>query len=252
MGKLTTILKKLIFVWGLISLGFVLFAAISLTISTMKGKKFIEEERNKIYEKSFDQIKLQVKKEIEKTSEQLLVTITKSDKPLISNYRLPTEQYRLNSLDVNDSKVIPMNENDYRVILYSVVYECDAEVAYYIWFLKLKNQMNLVQVIDISDMHKIEGKETIVFGNKIIGLPSYDNFKYEHFVVPIEISIGDSIKTIPMLNKKSIDMMKSVFEKEAQKRIEMLTKSSNSEVLKEYRDSIRKFNEAITEKVIPY
>jgi hypothetical protein len=107
-------------------------------------------------------------------------------------------------------------------------------------------------VIDISDMHKIEGKETKVFGNKIIGLPSYDNFKYEHFVVPIEISIGDSIKTIPMLNKKSIDMMKSVFEKEAQKRIEMLTKSSNSEVLKEYRDSIRRFNEAITEKVIPY
>jgi hypothetical protein len=252
MGKFTTISKKLIFIWGLISLGFVLFAAISLTISAIKGQRFIEEERNKLYEKSFGQIKLQVKKEIEKTSEQLLVAITKSDRPLISNYLLPTEQYRLSSLDVNDSEVIPVNENEYRVILYSVVYECDTEAAHYIWCLKVKTQMNLVQVIELSDMHRVDGQERMVFGNKIICLPSHDNFKYEEFVVPIKISISDSIKITPMLNKKSAEMMKSAFQKEAQKRIEMLRKSKNNEMLEEYRDSIQKFNEAITEKVIPY
>ncbi len=252
MSKFKTISKTLIFVWGLISLGFVLFAAISLTISTMKGKKVLEEARTKIYEKSFGEIKLQVKKEIEKASEQLLVTITKSDKPLITNYRLPTDQYRLSSLDLNDSKVIPVNGNEYRVILYSVVYECDAEAAHYIWCLKLGTHMNLVEVIELSDMHKIDGKETIVFGNKIIGLPSYDNFKYEQFVVPIEISISDSIKTTPMLNKKSADMITSVFQKEAQKRIEILTERANNEMLEEYKGSMRKFNEAMAEKVIPY
>jgi uncharacterized membrane protein len=58
MSKFTSISKKLIFVWGLISLAFVLFAAISLTISTIKGNRFVEQERNKIYEKNFGEIKL--------------------------------------------------------------------------------------------------------------------------------------------------------------------------------------------------
>jgi hypothetical protein len=252
MSKFTSISKKLIFVWGLISLAFVLFAAISLTISTIKGNRFVEQERNKIYEKNFGEIKLQVKKEIRKTSEQLLVTITKSGKPLIIDYCLPTDQYRLSPLDVNDSELIPVKGNMYRVILYSVVYECDAEAAHYIWCLKLTTDMSLVKVIELSDMHKIDGKEAIVFGNKIMGLPSFDNFKYEQFVVPIEITISDSIKATPMLNKKSADMIKSVFQKEAQKRIDILRERANNEMLEEYKGSVEKFDEAMAQKVIPY
>ena len=251
MGKLCTYFKKIIFVWGVISLAFALFVIISLTISTMVSRKVVEQEQDDKYEKSFNDIRLSVVRKYDQAN-NFFVSVTRAGKPLISDYSLPIKKYDLDWLRITDASVIPVNDNEYRIILYSAVYDCDQESAHYIWLLKLNKQMHLVQMIKMSEMHRIEGSEVLIFGDKIISLPSFADFKYEHVVIPIEIKISDAIKTAPMLNRKGMDMIKSYFEKEVQKRKHKLARSSDTAMLELYKKAAREFDEAISERVIPY
>jgi hypothetical protein len=107
-------------------------------------------------------------------------------------------------------------------------------------------------MIEMSDMHRIEGSEILIFGNRIISLPSFADFKYQHVIIPIEIRISDTIYTAPMLNRKSIDMMKSYFRNEAQRRKDMLAGSSDTAMVERYKKAAKEFDEALSERVIPY
>jgi hypothetical protein len=222
-----------------------------LSISTIVSRKVVEQEQDDKYEKTFNDIRLSVIRKHDQTNNSL-VSVTRADKPLITDYSLPIKQYDLNGLTIRDAAVIPANENEYRIILYSAVYDCDQESAHYIWLLKLHKQMHLSQMIQMSDMHRIEGNEILIFGNKIIGLPSFADFKYEQVLVPVEIKIGDAIKTAPMLNRKSMVMMRNYFEKEMQKRKNKLVGSSDTATLELCNKASREFDEAISERVIPY
>lgn len=251
MGTFWTYLKKIIFIWGVISLAFALFLIISLGISTLVGRKVVEQEQDDKYEKSFNDIRLTVLRKYDQTN-SFLVSLTRANKPLISDYSLPIKKYDLDWLKITDASVIPVNENEYRIILYSAVYDCDQESAHYIWLLKLHKQMDLVEMIEMSDMHRIEGNEILIFGNRIISLPSFADFKYEHVIIPIEIKISDTIYTAPMLNRKGIDMMKSYFKNEVQKRKDMLAGASDTAMVERYTKAAKEFDEAISERVIPY
>jgi len=251
MKRFWTYFKKAVLVWGIISLAFALFAIISLTRLWWVSHKAVEQQQDDKYEKTFGDIKLSVIRKHDQTN-HFLVSVTEADKPLISDYSLPIKHYDLDYLTIKDASVIPVNENGYRIILYSAVYDCDQESGNHIWLLKLDKQMHLVQVVQMSDIHRIEGSEIIIFGNKIIGLPSFADFKYEQVVVPIEIKIGSAIQTTPMLNRKSVDMMKGYFEMEMQKRKDKLAGSSDTATLELCKKASKEFNEAISERVIPY
>lgn len=251
MGIFWTYTKKIIFVWGIVSLAFALFVIISLTRLWWVSHKIVEQEQDDKYKKTFNDIKLCVIRKYDQTN-HFLVSATKADKPLISDYSLPIKQYDLDYLTIKDASVIPINKNEYRIILYSAVYDCDQESAHFIWLLKLDKQMHLVQMIQMSDMHRIEGSEILIFGNKIIGLPSFGDLKYEQVLVPVAIKIGDAIKTVPMLDRKSMVMMKNFFEKEMQKRKNKLAGSSDTATLELCKKAAREFDEAISERAIPY
>jgi hypothetical protein len=55
-----------------------------------------------------------------------------------------------------------------------------------------------------------------------------------------------------MLNRKAIDMMKSYFKNEVQKRKDMLAGPSGTAMVERYTKAAKKFDEAISERVIPY
>lgn len=251
MEKFWTYSKKALFLWGIISLAFALFVIISLARLWWVSHKVVEQEQDDKYEKTVNDIRLSVIRKHDQTN-NFLVSVTKAGKPLISDYSLPIKQYDLNGLTIRDASLIPVNGNEYRIILYSAVYDCDQESAHYIWLLKLDKQMHLVQMIQMSDMHRIEGSEILIFGNKIIGLPCFADFKYEQVLVPVEIKISDTIKTAPMLNQRSMGMMKNYFEKEMQKRKNKLAGSSDTATLKLCKKASREFDDAISERVIPY
>jgi hypothetical protein len=251
MKKFWTYFKKAIFVWGITSLVIALFLTILLARLWWVSHKAGEQEQDVKYEKTLNDIKLSVIRKNDQTN-RFLVSVTKADKPLITDYLLPVKQYDLDYLTIKDVSIIPVSENEYRIVLYSTLYECDQELANYIWLLKLKEHMKLVQMIQMSDTHRIEGSEIIIFGNKIIDLPAAADFGYEKIVIPIEIKIGHSIKMTPMLGRKSMDMMKSYFKREILKRKDKLAGSPDTATKELYEKALREFDETISERVIPY
>jgi hypothetical protein len=251
MKKFWTYFKKIVLVWGFISLAFVLFAAISLTISGLVQHKAAKQEQNEGFEKTFNDIKLKVTRKYDKTS-SFFVSVSRANKPLIVNYLLPTKQYDLDWIEITDANVIPVKDNVYRIILYSAVYDCDQESGHFVWLLKFDNQMKFIKMISFSDIHKIAGNEPFLFGNKIINLPASADFKYEQIVVPIEVRISDEIRTLPMLNQQSIEMMKRHYNKEIDERMAKLSKSSDAAMLKQYKKAAGEFKEVLSDKIIPY
>jgi hypothetical protein len=251
MGKFTNILKKILVVWGAISLSFILILIIWAFITSRTGNRAVEKEKDIVYEKKSEGIKLTVTRKMGKQAGEVLVSLTKGERALVSNYQLPVKKYSTEWLQIRDSKIIPVSENEYRVILYSTA-ESDDESTDYLWFLKYNNQMNVVQVIDMEGMHKIDDQDTIFLGNKHIYLPYAKGFDHGHFVIPIEVRVGDTIRISPLLSQNGIELLKKVFDKEAQKRMEKFRKEEKNEMLKINEKSLKKFSEAIVEKSIPY
>ena len=251
MTKLWTYFKKVVLVWGFISLAFFLLAVISLTISTFAGKKIAQVEQEEGFHKDFNDIKLKVTRNYDETS-SYFVNISKGSSSLITDYRIPTEKYDLDWFEVTDASIVPVKENEYRVILYSAIYDCDQESGHFVWLFKLNNQMQLVKMISLSDVHKVEGDDLMLFGNKIISLPSFTDFKYEQIVMPLEVGIGEAVRIAPMMNQRSIDIMRHYYGSELDRRIDKLTASSDGEMLKQYQKASAEFKEVLSEKTYPF
>jgi len=251
MTKFWTYFKKIVLVWGFISLAFFLFAVISLTVSSLLSQKIVDVEQDESFEKTANDVKLTVTRKYDKTN-SYFVSVTKANTPLTTNYLLPTKKYGLDWIRVTDASVVPVKENEYRIILFSAVYDCDQESGHYVWLLKLNNQMNFIKMINFSDIHKVEGNESLLFGNKIISLPSFTDFEYEQIVVPVELGISDTIRTEPMLNQRSIDMIRHYYGKEIDKRTAKLMSATDTAVLDQYKKAADEFKEILSETNYPY
>jgi hypothetical protein len=236
-----------------VSFALVLFLAIYLMILLSSNRQTAKNYQRTAYEKSFGDLRLTVQDRSDKNQNAHLISISKSGKTLVSNYRLPIEKYDLRyPLQIKNSKLIPLKENGYRVILFSTFDECCEESTDYVWFFKLNDKLNLVHVVDLSELTKNEADKLSFFGYKYAKLPYFKDAAYKYFIIPIEVTVGESIKISPLLNKSGIDLIKMSYEIEAEKRMATLNKTQNVDMLKKYKTELAKFKDTITEKNIPY
>lgn len=253
MGKIQSTLKKAIFIWGIVSFVLVLFLAIFLMILLSSNRQTVEKYQKEAYAKHFGQLLLTVQDWSDENQNAHLISISKSGKTIVNNYRLPIEKYGLEfPIRIKDSKLISVKENEYRIILYSSYDECCEVSTDYVWFFKLNDKLNLVYVVDLSELTKNETNELSFFGYKYAKLPYFENAAYKYFIIPIEVTVGETIKISPLLNKSGMDLYKVAYEAEAEKRMATLNKIQNDEMLKKYETALIEFKDAITEKNIPY
>ena len=253
MGKIKSSLKVLVFIWGLLSLAVVLFVTVTLTVKSLVNREPAEKEQEAAYEKRFDQILLTVQEKSEKNKNAQLISISKSGKSLVNNYRLPVEKYGMEfPVQIRDSILIAARENEYRVILYTASYECSEETSDYIWFFKLNDKLDLVHVVNLAELTKNGASGLSFFGYKHVSLPYFENAEFKHFIIPIEVEVGDTIRISPLLNKSGMDLLKVAYETEAEKRITILNRKQNVKMLEEYKTALIAFKDATTEKIIPY
>lgn len=253
MGKIKSILKTLIFVWGIATLALVLFITITLSIKSVINRKTVENSQKEAYEKRFDQIVLTVRETTDKNKATQLISISKSGKPLVRDYRLPVEKYGLEyPVQIKDSLVISTNENEFRVMLFTTFHECAEESTDYVWFFKKNDKLNLIHVVDLSELTRSETNMTSFFGYKHVNLPYFEKAEFKHWIVPIEVNVGENIRTSPLLNKVGISLLKTAYQTEAQKRMAILSKTQNVEMLGKYKSALAKFEDAVTDQSIPY
>ena len=251
MNKFLKILKIVVLVWGAISLTLIVSLVIWGLIVSRPGHRTSEKPQDTVYEKQLDEMNVKVVQKISDNSDDVLVSLTRAGRPIVSNYHLPVKKYHIEYPRFHDAAILFGNERDYRLVLYSSD-DYEDESTDQVWVLKGNNRMELVEMVEMGGMHKIDGDETILLGNKHVALPYYGDFAYVRFVIPVEVRIGNAITVSPLVNQNGVELMKQVFDREAQKRLEKLRKSPDADMLKRHEDAMRKFSEVIAEKNISY
>src|SRR5574341_1005317 len=195
MAKFWKVIKIIIFSWGALSLSLFLVGLFSMLYSKVFTESKHHDEAKSVEEVVLDRqdgaLKLVVKHRVAEGASAYLITITKDNKPIVQNYRLPVEKYHLEDVSFYDAALIPVRENEYRVILFSA-YEGDEGGASdsHIWFMKMTDTVNVREVIRLSDLHKKDANGLVILGNRYFIMPYQTPFRSEAFVVPIMVRVG--------------------------------------------------------------
>lgn len=256
MQKLWKVTKIVVFSWGALTLALIIYALLSSFVAPVfKSHKHQEKAaavEEVIFEKQYDEHKLVVKRKETEGPDAYLVSLSKGNKNIIQNYRLPTQKYHLEFVRFYDASLVPGRDNEYRIILYSASEEGECNTDSQIWFLKMTDKMNIREVITLSDVHEKTSGGLVILGNKSFSLPYQDGFHYAPFVVPVRVTVGDSIAVSPLLSPAGIDALHTALEQEIKARMEKPSKNKEEKLGEQYHQVSREFEEALSDKVISY
>ncbi len=247
MGKFWKYFKLVVLVWGFIWLGIVLFivATILLQSFTNRQEAKLEAQIDTSFKKTIGEISLVVK-EGKEDSSRLYLTISKRGKLLVTDYELPTEQLAEGWANVDDARIYLIGNDGYSIILF-LESESDHDYSHkYILQFSLNEKIEFDRLVDLAIPHKIPGDESLLFGNRIIDLPSFENESFETVDIPVLVKIGSTIKVCPMLNQRNLALQRRHYGKVIQHRIDLLSKSKDAELQKQYRLIEKEFDEIST------
>lgn len=256
MAKFWKVLKVIIFSVGALTLALIAYGLITTFVtplfkSTKHGKAAAPAEEV-VFEKKTGGMKLLLKRRETEGPDAYSLTLTKEGAPVFQNYRLPTGKYHLEYVRFYDASVIPVRDNDCRIILYSVFADDEGESESHIWFLKAAGAVTVREVLSLSDLHATEPDGLTILGNKRFGLPYQDDFRSEAFVVPVMVRVGNSISVSPLLSPAGADALHSALEQEIKARLNNPSKNSEENIGDQYQKARKDMNEALSEKVIAY
>lgn len=164
MAKFWKVFKVIVFVWGAFTLALILYGLISmLVISLFKGHRNQAAQapaEEVMFEKKDGGLALVVKrKETPEGPDAYLITLSRDHKPVVQNYRLPTQKFHLDFVRVYDASIVPGRKNEIRLVLYSNSDEGEGDTDSQIWFLKMTDTMNVREVITLSGVHTSEDSQ---------------------------------------------------------------------------------------------
>jgi hypothetical protein len=247
MEKFWKYFKLVILVWGFICLGIVLFIVVILMLQSFTNRQEAKQEAqiDTSFKKTIGDISL-IAREGKEDSSRLYLTITKRGKPLVTDYELPTEQLKESWSNVGDARIYSTGNGGYSIILF-LESESDHDYSHkYILQFSLNEKMEFDRLVDLAIPHKIPGDESLLFGNRVINLPSFENEGFETIDIPVLVKIGTTIKVCPMLNQRNLELQKRHYGKVIQHRIDLLSKSKDAELQKQYLMIEKEFDEIST------
>ncbi len=260
MAKLWKVLKVIIFGVGALTLALLLYGLIQTFVFPLFRSHAHQDREAKtpseevVFEKKDGGLKLLVKrKETTDGPDAYLITLTKGGAQIVQNYRLPTGKYHLEGVSFYDAALIPIRENEYRIVLFSSYEEEEGGSDSYVWFLKMTDAMDVREVMQLSDVHRSESNGLVILGNKYFYMPYQKLFRSELFVVPLMARVGDSIRVSPLLSPEGAETLHTAFEQEIKARIASPSDGGKEEKRGEQYQKVRKeMDEALSERTISY
>jgi hypothetical protein len=258
MAKFWKVFKVIVFVWGALTLALIVYGLITTFVMPLfKGHSNQAAQapaEEVMFEKKDGGLTLVVKrKETPEGPDAYLITLSRDNKPVVQNYRLPTQKYHLDFVRVYDASIVPGRENEIRLVLYSNSDEGEGNSDSQLWFLKVTDAMSVREVITLSDVHTSEDtRGMMVLGNKRFGIPFQEGFQSEPFVVPVMVRAGDSISISPLLSSAGADALHTALEQEIKARMAKLSKDKEEKHGEQYQKIRKEMDEALSEKVIAY
>lgn len=253
MKKIWTYFKNTVLVWGFVSLGFLAYAATSIWIQNSSsnraaGEAQAQETSEPVLDQAFGDLQLKVTRKSDTTG-GLLVSVSKANEPLVTDYNLPTAENGLDWVGITNAKVIPVAGHGYRIVLYSGDGD---ESGGQIWLLKWDGQMRLVKLIQLASRQQLDDKGLLLFGNATIVLPQSSGFPYESIAMPLQVSIGEVVRIAPMLNQQGLDTFRAYFDQKIAERTAKLTEPADAALLAQYKKAKLEFSELVSAQVLPY
>lgn len=255
MQKFWKYFKVSVLIWGFISLAFVVFVAgwilVENNFRTAAQQPQEAGQIEPVLDKTFGELQLKITQTSGKTN-AFRLSLVKAGKPLLTDYQLPLGDDGQDWVSISDAKVIPLAGGAYRIMLYSNYGESEDSEGQ-IWLLKFDGQMRMVKLIQLADQHQLDDQETQLFGNVNIVLPAIgETDYYETIAVPTQISIGDEIRTTPMLDPQGLAMLRATYEKKIAARMAKLTGPDHAELLAQYKKAAAEFKTSLVPLVVQY
>ncbi len=82
--------------------------------------------------------------------------------------------------------------------------------------------------------------------------PYQEDFRYEPFVVPVMVRVGDSIRVSPLLSPAGADALYAALEQEIKARMKKPSKNKEENLSGQYQQANNALSEALSEKAINY
>lgn len=246
--------KKAVLVWGFIWLAIVLVVGTWIFIESLPRHQSLDkldQKKDDGFKKAAGDMELTAVHD-EADSERVLISLSRKSTPLITDYELPTKEFGLQWVDINEADVIPTGHGEYRIIVQGGSYDCDQESAHYIWVLDYRKEMRMVKMLTLFGMHKVAGRPDRLFATQIVQLPAFDDEKFEQIDVPIELEIGKVVKVRSMLGTQNNELMRLHFGKIMDERMNKLAKNDNKELLEKYKAASAELKEALGKTEILY
>ena len=259
MAKLWKALKVLIFSLGALTLALILYGLIvAFVVPLFKGHGHMQQASTEhaaevVFEKKEGVYKLVVKSKETDGSPVYLITVSKDNKPVVQSYRLPTQKYHLEYLNIYDASFVPLRGNDEGIVLFSAYADDEGGSDSHVWFLKASDgTTNVREVIELSNVNRSGIGGLTIVGNRRVVLPYHEGFHSEPFIIPVAVLVGDTISIAPLLNREGADMMFAMLKQKIKAREEKMPKDKGNELAEDYRKAGKEMNEALVERTVLY
>src|SRR5574341_1348745 len=207
-------MKNVVFLWGAISLGLIIIIMLYMMTSNIRHHNKLQEKTEEtLHEKTFGDVKLVIVGKYGNKDPEVVISVTRNNKQIISNYVLPTHENGFDYVRFFDSNVSPVEPGKYHIMLFTVADDCE-HPSNQVWFLSLDDQMKFIKVHDLFEMRRSESGEGSIIGNKHFRLPYVHGCNNRQYVVPAEVNAKGVITIANLLNDRGANLLRADFEKD--------------------------------------
>jgi hypothetical protein len=241
--KISAILKKAVFIWGIVSIGFVIvmgaWILVQLRLNSLRNDV---KEETKI--KKFGTVELKILGKYGKTPIDIYLSLADSGKMLLDNYHLPLlSELGITYVDIDSASIRTNPTGDVRIILFSRHDECDSETRY-LWFIKKTSAgVNVIKVLDLHDLRITEPGKDIFWGCSDFTLEYVKDMSFEPYTLPVEVRVDDKIHVTPLLSGRGLELLRQSYESEVSKRIAIVQKNKDTKALQNIEADLALFRE---------
>ncbi len=241
MSKLWSYFKKIMIVWGIIQIIFILLIVVTLTAQSLFSTSDldnIKEDPDEVYKGKLVDLELNIRRS-EKESGPLLLNLSRGNIALVKEYPLPSEGHEITYTSIKNATGVQIAKGKYRFILQGGSYDCDQESYRYIWVLNYDGSMKLDRFMALTDTRKIADSKDRLFANKVINLPKVENQRHDQALIPVEINMSDNVAVKTMLGQKNRQLMLAHYSKIINENIDKLSPSEDSELIGQYKSAMQ-------------
>lgn len=258
MQKLWKVVRVILMGVGALTLALFLWLFFVMTVKPMfmgRGQQETRELTDRvIFEKNEDGYKLKVKRKETKDSDKYLLSLSRDGRQIVQEHRLPIEKYQVEYLDIYDAAFVALRGGDEGVILFAEgdgESDCSSDTS--IWVIRASRETSVRDVIRLADVHRTDQNGLRIVGTKQFALPYQQGFRFETYVVPVIVRVGDAVTVSPLLGGEGVDALRASLSQEVRMRLEKVPQDEKGKKLEEqYRKAEMSLNELLAERMISF